>query len=346
MSRNSRLPDSGRRGRAGGVLPIVAGLLIAAAALAVAKDHSNADRANPWIKSVPAVKPPMVTSIGPALPLLWKVSDDDNAIYLLGSFHLLKPGDYPTSPDIDAAFDASDRIVFEVTPEQLDDPANAQRFLAAAGYGDDRTLSGVLPARLRTSLEQLMVARGGSIASLNGYEPWFVNLSLVLGLAQSMGFSADHGLDRHLMARAAAEGKQTAGLESMEVQLLALDASPMPEQIIGLADFLDSPEAMPAMIDGLHQAWRSADVSRLEAITRAEMEQRTPGTYQAVNVARNDAWMPKLQAMLDEERADALVVVGALHLLGRDGVVERLRAKGFNVERVCSACDDTPVATQ
>jgi uncharacterized protein len=43
--------------------------------------------------------------------------------------------------------------------------------------------------------------------------------------------------------------------------------------------------------------------------------------------------------MLDGETSDdTLVVVGALHLLGEDGVVEKLRAKGYTVERVCSAC--------
>jgi uncharacterized protein YbaP (TraB family) len=31
-------------------------------------------------------------------------------------------------------------------------------------------------------------------------------------------------------------------------------------------------------------------------------------------------------------------VVGSLHLLGGDGVVEKLRAKGYEVERICSAC--------
>ena len=36
--------------------------------------------------------------------------------------------------------------------------------------------------------------------------------------------------------------------------------------------------------------------------------------------------------------ANSLVVVGSLHLLGPDGVVEKLRAKGYRVERICSAC--------
>src|SRR5690554_1352626 len=58
----------------------------------------------------------------PPVPLLWKVSDADSSLYLLGSFHLLKRGDYPLSSDIHLAFDAADEVVFEVAPEELDHP--------------------------------------------------------------------------------------------------------------------------------------------------------------------------------------------------------------------------------
>jgi hypothetical protein len=60
--------------------------------------------------------------------------------------------------------------------------------------------------------------------------------------------------------------------------------------------------------------------------------------------------VPQIQKMLDgSKKDDTLVVVGALHLLGEDGVVEKLRAKGYKIERVCSACavgtaDLAPVA--
>ena len=54
---------------------------------------------------------------------------------------------------------------------------------------------------------------------------------------------------------------------------------------------------------------------------------------------RNDAWVPKIQRILTQPGDDdALVVVGALHLLGEDGVVEKLRERGYKVERICSAC--------
>src|SRR5690606_34402182 len=53
------------------------------------------------------------------VPLLWKVSDDNNSLYLLGAFHLLKPGDYPLSRDVDAAFADAEKLVFEIPPEEL-----------------------------------------------------------------------------------------------------------------------------------------------------------------------------------------------------------------------------------
>lgn len=58
---------------------------------------------------------------------------------------------------------------------------------------------------------------------------------------------------------------------------------------------------------------------------------------------RNDAWVPKLEQRLKAANTDDhLVVVGAMHLLGSDGVVEKLRAKGYKVDRVCSACTAKP----
>jgi len=285
--------------------------------------------------AVPAYEPPV--------PLLWKVSDQDNALYLLGSFHLLKEADYPVAADIDAAFASADRVVFEVAPEQLEAADTGERFLAAAAYEDGRTLSEVLSPRLREKLRRLLARQGGSLGQVDGYEPWFVNLSLLLGLAQSLGFSSEQGLDRHLIDRAAAVGKPTGGLETLQDQLDALDATPIGEQVIGLEDFLDRPQEMPGTLAELHQAWREGDIERLDALTRLDMLQSTPETYRILNVERNERWVPALQSMLEGSGDDVLVVVGALHLLGTDGVVEQLRSAGYAVERICAACD-TPVA--
>lgn len=274
----------------------------------------------------------------PPVPLLWKVSDHDNTLWLLGAFHLLKDSDYPLSPDIARAFFEAEKLVFELAPEELDGPHTQARFLASALFSDGRTLADVLPPVTREKLARLLAGQGGSIDSVAGYQPWFVNLSLVLGLAHSMGYQPDLGVDRFLMMQAARAGKPVGGLETLEVQLAALAGSPMEEQVRALQEHLDAPEQMPVRLDELHQAWRAGDLARLEQLTRLEMMRETPETYRIVNVERNDAWLERLDAMLRHDAGDALVVVGALHLLGADGLVERLAALGYQVERVCSDC--------
>lgn len=275
----------------------------------------------------------------PPVPLLWKVSDRNNAVYLLGSIHLLKEDDYPLSADVDAAFDDAARIVFEVSPEELGSPEASTSFREAANLPDGRTLSDLISPRLREKLHRLLARQGGSLEQVNHYSPWFVNLSLMLGLSHSLGFSPELGVDQYLMQRAAEAGKPTAGLETIDDQLRALTDSPVAEQVLGLEDFLDRPQEMPGELAELHEAWRAGDVAGLEAISLTDMMAKTPRTYQLVNVERNQAWLPLLRRMLDGRgRDNVLVVVGAMHLLGDDGLLALLEQAGYTVERICSAC--------
>lgn len=274
----------------------------------------------------------------PSRPPLWKVSDKDNTLYLLGSFHLLKASDYPLSQDVETAYADAESLVFEVTPAEMADPANAGKMMAAANLSGGQRLSTVLPAPLRAKLVERMGEAG--FAQLEPFDPWFVNLSMVLATASQMGFEFDKGLDNHLMRRAQTEGKPTAGLESIDSQFQALDAAPMNEQVSGLQDLIDNPAEMPRQLDQMHTAWRASDEAALTELMLQEMRTKTPVSYQQMNVARNDAWMPRLRALLDggAKGEDALVVVGALHLLGEDGLVRKLRASGYKVERVCTGC--------
>jgi uncharacterized protein YbaP (TraB family) len=45
---------------------------------------------------------------------------------------------------------------------------------------------------------------------------------------------------------------------------------------------------------------------------------------------RNRRWLPKIVALLGDDQ-DYLVIVGALHLVGSDGLVELLRRQGYHV---------------
>lgn len=280
----------------------------------------------------------------PQRPLLWKVSDADNSVYLLGSFHLLKQDDYPLPKEIDAAFDDAESLLFEVDPREMSAPETAAIIQKYAAYADGKSLSTVLPKPTLDKLGNLLALTGGSVQMLEQSEPWMVSLSLVLGITNAMGFKADLGLDRNLMARAAAANKPTAGLETIEDQMKAMDSVPYAEQADGLDEFLGDPKQAIKQMQDMHGWWRSGDVARLDDGMRADMARKTPESYKLLDVDRNNAWLPKVEARLKDSKSDdTLVVVGSLHLLGSDGLVEQLRATGrYTVERICDACVEAP----
>lgn len=305
-------------------LPLLACALAAPAAFA----------GTPVAEAAPAT----AAAKAPPKPLLWKVSDKDNSVYLLGSFHLLKADDYPLSPDVDRAFEKAGKVVFEVPPAEMTDPTLAQKIQQLAGYSDGRTLSQVLPPGVREKMTQLLGK--DKLAELDPIEPWFINLGLLIGVSQQLGFSPEQGLDMHLARQAAAANKPVTGLETADQQLRILDATPMDEQVRGLQDFFASPADLPKLLNESHAAWRDGDAQRLGTLVIDEMRRETPTSYRVINTERNDAWVPQLRKMLDGvSKGDTLVVVGAMHLLGQDGVVEKLRGKGYKVERICTACD-------
>jgi len=105
-------------------------------------------------------------SAAPPVPLLWKVSDADNSVYLLGSFHLLKPGDYPLSRDVDDAFADSESVVFELPPDEIGSPALAIKMGQAALRTDGSQLDSDLSPTLRRQLQQWEEANAEALESI------------------------------------------------------------------------------------------------------------------------------------------------------------------------------------
>ena len=279
------------------------------------------------------------------VPLLWKVSDADNAVYLLGSFHLLKPSDYPLSKDVDAAFADAERVMFEVSPEEMQSPAMPQLMMQAALRTDGKTLQHDLDAATWTRLQAWADRNGLPLASFAMFEPWFMGMTISIMEMTKQGLDPKLGLDNHFMEKARAAGKPTAGLERAQDQIGVLDGMDAVEQRQLIAESLEQAEKGSLETERLHESWRRGDAEGLWNGMAADMKREYPRLYQRINVDRNDAWVPKIRQRLTEPSSDdTLVVVGALHLLGKDGVVEKLRAQGYKVERVCSACKASSAA--
>ena len=61
----------------------------------------------------------------------------------------------------------------------------------------------------------------------------------------------------------------------------------------------------------------------------AEAQAARPEFYEQILYARNDAWLPVIEAQLDV--GDAFIAVGFMHMLTDRGLVALLEARGYEV---------------
>lgn len=269
------------------------------------------------------------------VPLLWKVERDAGTVYLLGSIHVLKPTDYPLADSLEAAYDDAERLVFEVPPSAMADPGLPAKMQSLARFEDGRTLSEVISADTAEKLRAFL-GSDAAVTAAQPFEPWYMTLNLaVMGVMQA-GYNPQLGIDLHFMQRSAKDGKPTAGLETVEDQLNTFDRTPIGEQDVMLGETLKSIGDLRKEFDTLHGHWRNGDDTALVDQLVEKMQEQTPEAYRLLNVQRNQAWLPQIEAMLSEQD-DHLVVVGALHLIGEDGLVHLLQQRGLKVERISQA---------
>lgn len=269
----------------------------------------------------------------PPVPMLWQVGDN---LHLLGSMHLLTPEDYPLAPVVEEAFARADKVVFELDPQEAMSPALAQRMVQSGMLAGAETLRGLVAESTWSLLADYGASSGMPPAFFERMKPWMVSLVIVMGEVQRAGFRPDLGLDRHLMERAQAAGKATAGLESGEQQIEVFDGLPAAVQEKLLVRTLEQARD-PESTRRLHRLWRAGDEAGLVAYIREELDDY-PEVYRAINTDRNRAWLPRVQQYAGEDR-QVLVVVGALHLIGEDGLPALLKQAGLRVERVgCAPC--------
>lgn len=268
-------------------------------------------------------------------PLLWKVSDADNSLYLLGSFHMLKPGDYPLAKSTDVAFDDAEQLYFELSPEEMNNPALGQKMAQAGMLTNGKNLQQSVSAETWKKFESYATKNKMPIANFQVFEPWFVGLILSVTEIQKLGLDPALGLDKHFMDRGKKADKPAKGLETGDSQIAIFDRMTAQQQEQFLLEALGDSSEIKTKMDVLHNAWRKADDKTLFDIMAMDMQKKHPELYQSINTDRNKAWLPKLEDLLKTNQSDdILVVVGALHLVGDDGVVKMLKDKGYKIEQM------------
>jgi len=256
---------------------------------------------------------------------LWQVPGERNTVHLLGSIHALRSGDYPVAPVIDRAFREAEAVVLEIRIPQGGTGATAAQLGNARGPG----LKAQLTEAQYRQARGLAEAQGIDLEALSGLDPWLAGLVITQGAMRRAGYDPGQGLDAHFQQRAEAAGKPVLSLETPRDQLRLFDQLPREMQGEFLLRTLKETAGLEAELDALVAAWKGGDVAAVRRLVLDQFKPH-PGLYERLVVRRNRNWLPQIESFLDDRR-DYLVIVGAAHLVGDQGLVEMLRRRGHTV---------------
>jgi uncharacterized protein len=263
--------------------------------------------------------------------VFWEVSGKHNTVYLLGSVHVLHANDHALPAVTDAAY-----LDAEIVIEELDLFAAMGEALQAQAMRyqilpDGQTLAAVLGPELHAHLKTAAAKLSLDVDFLGRMQPWMVATMITQLRMSRAGYTAQDGVDYQIAMRARRDGKPLKGLETATEQLGMLASMSMDEQKEFLRATLDEDENSRELRE-ITDAWRNGDLAGLEALLRKGAEE-SPEFFKTLITDRNLKWLPQIEAMLADPKDDYLVVTGAAHMVGSEGVVELLKKKGYVVKR-------------
>jgi uncharacterized protein YbaP (TraB family) len=248
---------------------------------------------------------------------------------LLGSIHVLKAADYPLAAPIEAAFSNASIVAFETDIVALDDPAVAMKLMSKSLLPEGETLSKqVSPAVYKEWVKQVS-EMGLPPEMFERFTPGMAAITVSMLEVQKLGLNPEHGVDKHFFALARKSGKEIIPLEPVEFQLNLLTGFSKEEGEGLLKATLKDMANMKTDLAKLLQAWKVGDAAQLEKLLNEAMKE-SPAIFKRMVTDRNQNWLPKIEE-LARGKKNAVVIVGAAHLVGKDGVVELLRKKGTSV---------------
>ncbi len=280
------------------------------------------------------VRATAIAAHGPAVTspkhMLYRVRGPKGAtVYLLGSVHLLSADAATLPAEVDSAFAHSRSLTLETSLDSV--MARGPEMLMRGRYSDGKTLRGVLSPKSAAKVDSLLHLYELSLDQVNGFKPWMVSLLMAQLAMQKLNFQAQYGVDMQLNTRAKQASKPVLGLESVDFQMGLFDALSSADQERMLVDS-DGPEITAKEMGSIRDAWSHGDAPMLDSLINSRVAE-APTLFDALITARNRAWIPKIEALI-QGGDDALIVVGAGHLVGKQGVVAMLRAKGYTLEQM------------
>jgi len=309
--------------------PAIASRSTALAAVLLALSACAAPRAakEPWPSAAPSAA---------RKAFLWEVTRadaPDRPLYLTGSIHAGRPGQFTFPPAFERAIGRAEALVVEVDPRKAEGPGLQRLALQVGLYQPPDSLSAHLDDKTRALLPAALERVGLTPQAVDGVRPWMLAATLGVMELQRAGYDAKGGVDALLLARFHAP-KEIVELETAEAQVRLLAGLPEALQVLMLRDSLGSGATTALSLAQIASAWEGGNPNALAStVFEHASDAELAPMYQAVFFDRNVTMTDKLAALAGAPKVH-LAVVGAGHLVGEQGILALLAARGLQVRQL------------
>ncbi len=277
--------------------------------------------------------PEAVVRPGDGKAFLWEVKSKTNVVYLFGTIHVGKRAFYPLPPQVETALKNSRRLVVEADISNTDGLADIDKII---NYKTPDSLDKHIPAALFARLQAQLLRLQIPVDAVKPMKPYLIAGFLSIAEFSKLGYDMNLGVDSYLIAKARDDNKPVLELESQTGQLKMLDGMSPMLQVAFLENAISVLESgrAPDQVTGMVNAWQSGDVALMQEVVKAVNKdlRMTDQLDDVLLHSRHDEMVKKIAGFLDGG-VPHFVAVGSLHLVGPRGLVEMLKARGFEVKQ-------------
>jgi uncharacterized protein len=266
---------------------------------------------------------------------LWRVEKDGRASWLFGTLHVGKPDWMFPGPMVAAAMRGADRVGLELDVLDPDVMQQLREATQTAGDGG-QALPPALATRLAAQARQACVG-----TALDGLKPEMRVMTLLALAGRARGLDPAYGVDAFLAGFGRGLGKRVMSLETPQEQLAAMqvdEASGLAQRLSDALDELEQPDTLD-QLERLANDWAG---SRLDDLTTYGqwchcLETPSQQALYERTVLRRNRVLARRIAAVHEAGQSLFAAVGALHMIGPQGLPALLAADGFDVHQLLPA---------
>ncbi|RQO35174.1 TraB/GumN family protein [Chryseobacterium sp. KBW03] len=258
--------------------------------------------------------------------LLWEVSGNglSKPSYITGTFHILCSKDFEIKSKILKALEKSENFVMEIN---YTDPAEIKSLQKM--YQTDKKISDQLSPDEAKELNTILADYGTDLKSIDSSSPQAL-YALLSTKAIPCPQTEIKLYEIELLQKAIKDKKTVRGLEKVEDQMKSMNEAYNLK--ITIAQLKMSKE-YESLFKKMIEAFKNENVQLLYSLFKDERFMNTQ-QEKAMLTDRNQNWVKAMPEIMKNQ--SSLFAVGGSHLMGKNGIIPLLQAKGYTVKPVSS----------